>query len=36
LPGLSLEPSTWLAGALALAALGYMQRRRFAHVLKSA
>ena len=25
------EPSTWVAGALALAAVGYTQRRRFAY-----
>jgi hypothetical protein len=28
------EPSTWVAGALALAAVGYTQRRRFAYVLR--
>jgi hypothetical protein len=28
------EPSTWIAGALALAAVGYTQRRRFAYVLR--
>jgi hypothetical protein len=28
------EPSTWVAGALALAALGYSQRKRFAKKLR--
>jgi PEP-CTERM motif len=28
------EPSTWVGGALALSALGFMQRRRLARVLK--
>jgi len=30
------EPSTWVAGALALAALGWSQRRRFAQLLRKA
>jgi autotransporter-associated beta strand protein len=30
------EPSTWVAGALALAAVGYTQRRRFARALERA
>jgi autotransporter-associated beta strand protein len=30
------EPSTWVAGALALAAIGYTQRRRFVRLLKLA
>jgi autotransporter-associated beta strand protein len=30
------EPSTWVAGALALAAVGYTQRRRFGQLLKLA
>jgi MYXO-CTERM domain-containing protein len=28
------EPSTWLAGALALGAIGFMQRRRLCNTLK--
>jgi len=28
------EPSTWLAGALALGAIGFMQRRRLCNMLK--
>ena len=30
------EPSTWIGGALALAALAYTQRRRFARLLRKA
>ena len=30
------EPSTWVAGALAFAALAYTQRRRFAQILRRA
>jgi hypothetical protein len=30
------EPSTWVGGALAFAALAYTQRRRFAQILRRA
>lgn len=30
------EPSTWIGGALALAAVGFMQRRRFARLVRRA